>query len=40
MGNVARALIEKSCVVSEPSTTVRTLHSLGLYAWFGASLFG
>ena len=40
MGIVARALIEKSFVVSETSTTVRTLHSLGLYVWFGASLFG
>ena len=40
MGNVGRTLIEQIFVVRELSTTVRTLHSLGLYVWFGASLFG
>ena len=26
--------------MTEPSTTVRTLHNLGLAAWFGGNLFG
>lgn len=26
--------------MTKPSTTVRTLHNLGLAAWFGGSLFG